>query len=135
MNADGDVEFEFMPTSPLHDWVDLRGTYNELTALQFYDSKPELRESYVRVTLADENDIPDAINKLRTIYHNIMEVLYDNKRTRTKSIVVNSIDATKQKTPTELFAEFYEMQNGESSLTAEQQSFINEIMEKVQNRE
>lgn len=135
MNADGDVEFDFTPTSPLHDLVDLRGTYNELTALQFYDSRPELRENYVRVTLTDENDIPDAINKLRTIYHNIMEVLYDNKRTRTKSIVVNNIDATKQKTPIELFAEFYEMQNGESSLTAEQQSFINEIMERVQNRE
>ena len=134
IDANGSVEFNFIPTSPLHDWVDLRGTYNELTALQYYDSKPELRESYVRVTLTDENDIPDAINKLRTIYHNIMEVLYDNKRTRTKSIVVNDIDATKQKTPTELFAEFYEMQNGESSLTAEQQSFIDEIMERVQNR-
>ena len=134
MDANGGVEFNFIPTSPLHDWVDLRGTYNELTALQYYDSKPELRENYVRVTLTDENDIPDAINKLRTIYHNIMEVLYDNKRTRTKSIVVNDIDATRQKTPTELFAEFYEMQNGESSLTAEQQSFINEIMERVQNR-
>ena len=134
IDANGGVKFDFIPTSPLHDWVDLRGTYNELTALQYYDSKPELRESYVRVTLTDENDIPDAIGKLRTIYHNIMEVLYDNKRTRTKSIVVNSIDATKQKTPTELFAEFYEMQNGESSLTPEQQAFINEIMERVQNK-
>ncbi len=135
MGENGGVEFNFIPTSPLRDWVDLRGTYNELTALQYYDSRPELRENYVRVTLTDENDIPDAINKLRTIYHNIMEVHYDNKRTRTKSIVVNNIDATKQKTPTELFAEFYEMQNGESSLTAEQQSFIKEIMERVQNRE
>ena len=134
MDANGGVEFNFISTSPLHDWFDLRGTYNELTALQYYESKPELRENYVRVTLTDENDIPDAINRLRTIYHNIMEVLYDNKRTRTNSIVVNDIDATKQKTPTELFAEFYEMQNGESSLTAEQQSFINEIMERVQNR-
>ncbi|MBO7595277.1 MAG: exonuclease SbcCD subunit D [Salinivirgaceae bacterium] len=135
LGANGGVEFNFIPTSPLRDWVDLRGTYNELTALQYYDSRPELRENYVRVTLTDENDIPDAINKLRTIYRNIMEVHYDNKRTRTKSIVVNNIDATKQKTPTELFAEFYEMQNGESSLTAEQQSFIKEIMERVQNRE
>ncbi|MBO7497450.1 MAG: exonuclease SbcCD subunit D [Salinivirgaceae bacterium] len=134
IDANGGVKFDFIPTSQLHDWVDLRGTYNELTALQYYDSKPELRESYVRVTLTDENDIPDAISRLRTIYHNIMEVHYDNKRTRTNSIVVNDIDATEQKTPTELFAEFYEMQNGESSLTAEQQSFINEIMERVQNK-
>ena len=134
MDANGGVEFDFIPTSPLHDWVDLRGTYNELTSLQYYESKPELRESYVRVTLTDENDIPDAIGKLRSIYHNIMELNYDNKRTQTKSIVVNNIDATKQKTPAELFADFYELQNGESSLTAEQQAFISEIMERVQNR-
>ena len=134
MDANGGVEFSFMPTSPLHDWFDLRGTYNELTALQFYNGKPE-REGFVRVTLTDENEIPYAINKLREIYPKIMELRYDNKRTQTKSIVVNNIDATKQKTPAELFAEFYEMQNGESSLTAEQQSFINEIMERVQNRE
>lgn len=133
MDANGGVEFNFIPTSPLHDWVDLRGSYNELTALQYYNGKPE-REGFVRVTLTDENEIPFTINKLREIYPNIMELRYDNKRTRTKCIVVNDIDATKQKTPTELFAEFYEMQNGESSLTAEQQSFINEIMERVQNR-
>ena len=134
MDVDGGVEFDFIPTLPLHDWVDLRGTYNELTALQYYEYKPELRESFVRVTLTDENDIPDAIGKLRSIYHNIMELNYDNKRTQTKSIVVNNIDATKQKTPAELFADFYELQNGESSLTAEQQAFISEIMERVQNR-
>ena len=86
------------------------------------------------MTLTDENDIPDAIGKLRSIYHNIMELNYDNKRTQTKSIVVNNIDATKQKTPAELFADFYELQNGESSLTAEQQAFISEIMERIQNR-
>ena len=134
IDADGGVEFDFIPTLPLHDWIDLRGTYNELTALQYYESKPELRESFVRVTLTDENDIPDAIGKLRSIYHNIMELRYDNKRTQTKSIVVNNIDATKQKTPAELFADFYELQNGESSLTAEQQAFIDEIMERVQNK-
>jgi exonuclease SbcD len=134
MDANGSVEFSFIPASPLHDWFDLRGTYNELTALQFYNGKPE-REGFVRVTLTDENEIPYAINKLREIYPKIMELRYDNKRTQTKSIVVNNIDATKQKTPAELFAEFYEMQNGESSLTAEQQSFINAIMERVQNRE
>ena len=134
MGANGGVEFDFMPTSPLRDWFDLRGTYNELTSLQYYESKPELRESFVRVTLTDENEIPYAINKLREIYPNIMELRYDNKRTQTKSIVVNNIDATKQKTPAELFADFYELQNGESSLTAEQQAFIGEIMERVQNR-
>ena len=133
MDANGGVGFDFILTSPLRDWFDLRGTYNELTALQYYESKPELRESFVRVTLTDENDIPDAIGKLRYIYHNIMELNYDNKRTQTKSIVENNIDATKQKTPAELFADFYELQNGESSLTAEQQAFISEIMERVQN--
>lgn len=134
MDANGGVGFDFIPISPLHDWVDLRGSYNELTSLLYYESKPELRESFVRVTLTDENDIPDAIGKLRSIYHNIMELRYDNKRTQTNSsIVANKKDDTKI-TPVQMFADFYEMQNGESSLTAEQQAFIGEIMERVQNR-
>jgi exonuclease SbcD len=134
MDANGSVEFDFIPISPLHDWVDLRGAYNELTSLLYYESKPELRESFVRVTLTDENDIPDAIGKLRSIYHNIMELRYDNKRTQTNSsIVANKKDDTKI-TPVQMFADFYEMQNGKSSLTAEQQAFIGEIMERVQNR-
>ena len=33
------------------------------------------------------------MSKLRTVYKNLMKLEYDNKRTRTKSIVVNSIDA------------------------------------------
>ena len=134
MDANGGVGFNFIPTSPLRDWFDLRGTYNELTSLQYYNGKPE-REGFVRVTLTDENEIPYAINKLREIYPNIMELRYDNKRTQTNNSIVVNKDDGKKKTPAELFAEFYETQNGESSLTAEQQAFISEIMERIQNRE
>ena len=34
------------------------------------------------MTLTDEEDIPDGLQKLRTIYPNIMRLEYDNRRTR-----------------------------------------------------
>lgn len=52
----------------------------EVTALDFY--KDMKTDDYLHITLTDEEDIPDAIGKLRTIYPNIMKLSYDNLRTR-----------------------------------------------------
>ena len=131
--AKDDIKLSFIPLSPLRDWTDLRGTYDELTSLQYYENRPQLRKNFVRVTLTDENDIPDAIGKLRSIYHNIIELRFDNQRTRSKNTITIDNQLGKSKTPSELFKEFYEMLNGEESLTAEQQQFIDKMIEKVWN--
>lgn len=39
------------------------------------------------VTLTDEEDVPDGMAKLRTIYPNLMRLEYDNKRTRSNAEV------------------------------------------------
>jgi len=135
LEAKGDIKLEFIPLLPLHDWTDLRGNYEELASLQYYANRPELHDNYVRITLTDENDIPDAIGKLRSIYHNIMELRYDNKRTRTNNVIVSDDATAKPKSPSELFAEFYAMLNGDDSLTAEQQQFIDATIEKIWNKE
>ena len=59
----------------------LRGTYLELTDRSFY--RDMNREDYIQVTLTDEDDVPDGLQKLRVIYPNIMQLLYDNQRTKT----------------------------------------------------
>lgn len=49
----------------------------ELTARSFY--RDMNCEDYIQVTLTDEDDVPDGLQKLRVIYPNIMQLLYDNK--------------------------------------------------------
>ena len=118
-----------IPLEPLHDWHDLRGTYDELTAKSFWDGMP-YREDFVRVTLTDEEDIPDAIGKLRAVYHNLMEFQYDNKRTRSGMTAVGGAEKVHEKTPQELFSELYEKQNGQP-MSEEQEAFLKGLVESI----
>ena len=86
-------------------------------------------DAYIRITLTDEDDIPDAFHKLRVIYPNLMELKYDNLRTRSTTTVGGAEDV-ERKSPLELFSEFYEKQNGQP-LSAEQRQFSQEWIEKI----
>lgn len=125
----GDVRMDTIPLEPLHDWHDLRGTYDELTAKSFWDGTP-YRDDFVRVTLTDEEDIPDAIGKLRTVYHNLMELQYDNKRTRSGMTTVGGAEKVHKKTPQELFSELYEKQNGQP-MSDDQETFLKGLVESI----
>ena len=39
-------------------------------------------DDYLHITLTDEQDIPEALARLRVIYPNLMQLDYDNQRTR-----------------------------------------------------
>ena len=105
----GALAIRTIPLTPRRDLVELRGTYNELTLKSFYE-RTTYRDDYVHITLTDEEDVPDAVGKLRVIYRNLMKLDYDNARTR-RSAEITGAEAVEQKTPFELFAEFYELQN------------------------
>lgn len=77
----GNLHIHTVPLKPLHDLVELKGTYDTVTARSFYEGT-SWQEDYTHITLTDEEDIPDAIGKLRAIYHHLMKLDYDNKRTR-----------------------------------------------------
>ena len=62
-------------------------------------------EDYTHITLTDEEDIPDAIGKLRTVYHRLMKLDYDNKRTRS-SVEISGATDVETKSPLELFSDF-----------------------------
>ena len=81
------------------------------------------------ITLTDEEDIPDAIGKLRAIYPNIMKLSYDNARTRQDARLTGIADCERQ-TPIELFSEFYEKQNNRP-LSEEQCSFVSRLIEAI----
>ena len=83
----------------------------------------------MHVTLTDEEDIPDVLNKLRVVYPNIMKIDYDNKRTK-MSQNIEEAKHIKQKTPMELFGELYELQNNQN-MSEEQQKFLQLLIEEI----
>lgn len=132
MKTKGETEISFAKLSPKRDMLELKGTYNNLTLKSFYENT-SYTEDYVNVTLTDEEEIPDALRKLRVIYKNIMSLRYDNKRTRNNFFAGKKIDIT-AKTPLEHFDEFYKMQNGQP-MSDEQRKIIVENIEKIWRNE
>lgn len=126
----GEVSVREAPLTPLRDMVKLRGSYEELTCRDYYEA--EGREScYVHVTLTDEEDIPDAMARLRVFYPRLMALDYDNKRTQAAGELEAGEDAV-QMSPLELLDDFYEQQNGQPMGEAQRalaQRLIEEIWE------
>lgn len=123
----GDLSVRTVPLQPLRDMRECKGTYEELTYRPNYEGTNT--EDYLHITLTDEEDIPDAIGKLRLIYPNLMSLDYDNSRTRSAG-VLSDISDVEHKTPLALFEEFYEQQNGRP-MSDEQKDFAGEIMENI----
>lgn len=112
---------------PKRDMLEIKGTYMELTAKSYYD-KLSL-EDYYHVTLTDEEDVPDAMSKLRVIYKNIMRLDYDNKRTRSGNII-SGTRQVETKSPLTLVSEFYELQNNQP-ISSEQKTLVSTLIEEI----
>lgn len=107
--------------------VEIKGLYDELTAKSFYEEMDT--KSYIHITLTDEEDKPNAMELLRTIYPNIMKLDYDNKRTR-KNQVVNGVSEIENKSKHELFEEFFELQNNQK-MNDKQRKIIDDLINKI----
>lgn len=125
LGGKGRIEITAVPLVPLHDLRRIRGTYLEVTARDFYRDMDT--EDYVQITLTDEEDIPDGMEKLRIIYPNLMRLEYDNSRTRQNRLIERT-EEIEQKSELELFAEFYELQNNQP-MSDEQAAFVARMIE------
>ena len=123
----GDTEVRTVPLVPRHEMREIRGTYDELTLQRNYEGTAT--DDYLRVVLTDEEDVPDALAKLRTIYPNIMRLEYDNTRTRS-SAEIAAAEETERKSGIGLFDEFYTVQNGQG-LSEEQRAFAESLLESL----
>lgn len=124
----GSLSVKTVQLVPLRDMVEIKGKYDEITLKSFYENT-SYQEDYIHITLTDEEDIVNAIGKLRTVYHNLMKLDYDNKRTRRVSQVDGAVDV-ETKTPIELFSDFYELQNNQP-MSDEQKAFVEDLIEQV----
>lgn len=126
----GNLRIDLVPLKPLRDMNKIKGSYMEVTALSFYESRN--REDYLQVTLTDEEDVPDGMQKLRIIYPNLMRLEYDNRRTRENQIV-DGAAAVEEKSELELFEEFYALQNNQP-MSGEQKAFAQKLIDEVRER-
>lgn len=123
----GNVEIRTVELIPKHDMRELRGSYAELTSRKNYEGTAT--DDYLHITLTDEEDVLDAVPLLRTVYPNLMKLSYDNRRTR-ENQQIGQVDDMENKTPLELFQEFYEQQNNQQ-MSEEQSAFASKLIEQI----
>ena len=123
----GQLTLHLEPLVPLHDLRQIRGSFAELTDKAFYQGTPT--EDYLHVVLTDEEDVAEALGRLRVIYPNILKLSYDNTRTRADK-VIDGGTYVQSKTPLELFEELYELQNNQS-MSQEQRSMMQTLIESI----
>ena len=128
LGAKGELNLRTVPLIPRRDMREIRGTFAALTDKGYYAA--QTTDDYLHITLTDEDDVPEAMGRLRVIYPNLMKLTYDNTRTRTNQIV-GSAEDVKRKSPLELFEELYETQNNQP-MSDEQRTFALELIESIQ---
>ena len=117
-----------IPLKPKKDMREIRGMFNVIMSHDFYDGTT-YQEDYVYVKLTDEDEIPNAMGQLRTVYKHIMEIKYDNERMRSDT-EIDAAQIIEKKQPAEYFAEFYEGINGKP-MSDIQRKFVDELIERV----
>ena len=120
----GHLELQLRPLTPRHDLRSIRGTFADLTA-----APQPGAEDYLQVTLTDEEEIPEAVGRLRAVYPNLMQLLYDNTRTRARQEITGA-EGVEEKSPLTLFEELYEKQNNQP-LQDVQRRYMQDLIDSI----
>lgn len=128
LGAKGTLSVRETALVPMREMVEIKGKYNDIMQKSFYE-KTTYQNDYTHITLTDEEDIVDAIGKIRTVYHNLMKLDYDNKRTRSTAQIDGATDV-ETKSPLELFSDLYELQNNQP-MSDEQKAFVSDLIEQI----
>ncbi len=126
----GDISLDFIPIIPKRDMREIKGPLKQL--ISETTVRKANQQDYLHITLTDEDEIVDAIGKVRAVYPNVMRLDFENSRTRESEFPVLS-ESLSYQTPNQVFAEFYQMQNG-AAMDEEKGRVVDEIFESLRRR-
>ena len=127
----GDITVRTVPLEPMHDMRIVRGGFDYICSKEC--SSQGDSKDYIHAVLTDEEDIPEAMGRLRGVYPNIMSLEYDNRRTRSSHGSIETADAD-NRLPIELFEEFYKLSNG-GEMSEQQRELVQSLIEKIWEEE
>ena len=107
---------------PLHDWKVYKGKFEEIIL-------NEKTDDYVKAVLTDDDEIFDAVNKLREYFPNIMQLGFENNRGENEYTSAMLENVTSMTVP-DLFAEFYLKQQG-TELSERQRKIVEDVFKEV----
>lgn len=123
----GDMTVRTVPVEPMRDMRVLKGSFEYICSREC--SSEGNTSDYIHAVLTDEEDIPEAMGRLRGVYPNIMSLEYDNRRTRSSHGSIENAEAD-NRLPIELFEEFYKFSNG-GDMSPQQRDLAQSLIEKI----
>ena len=127
LNEKNNFTVSSIPITPMRDLREIKGAYDELMLKSSYEGTNT--DDYMHIIVTDEEDIPDVLSRLRVVYPNIMKLSYDNKRTRNFQQIEADCDVS-EKSPFQLFSEFYNKQNNQD-MADEQEKYVKNLIERI----
>ncbi len=108
IDGTGKVEVRRRLLTPVHEMRCIRGKLAELMNV----GREETSEDYLQVTLTDTEELLDPMGTLRSVYPNVLQIIMDKNLSLAEGEYESRL-VGKQKSTSELFADFYEMLKGE----------------------
>lgn len=119
----GTVEIRTIPLQFLRDVRDVRGSLAEIMAMDY-------SEDYVRVTVTDELVPPDARVTVSTVFPNMMLFGVENSKTG-DAVTYTEADDVENKSLTDLFCDFFRMQNNDAPPSEDLMQLLTEVLEEL----
>ncbi|MCM1514345.1 MAG: exonuclease SbcCD subunit D [Anaeroplasma bactoclasticum] len=119
----GNITYQLIPLTCLHQVRTVRGTLTDILNMDY-------SEDYVRVILTDEEVMPDARISALTVFPNMVQYAIQNSKTEeTMDIVIT--EQIENKSISDLFCDFYQLQNNQVLPSDDHLSLLEEVLEKI----
>ena len=106
LDAEKVSRIERIALKPLHRMRKIKGKLEDLMSPVLTEHMD--REDYLQVTLTNQEELIDPIGTLRSVYPNVMQLVFEKKeKENTGEFTV--IEMVNKKTPEELFEDFYSL--------------------------
>ena len=125
LGLDGKVEVREVPLKPLRDVIEIEGSFTDLMNEKVLKGC----EDFIKVNLIGDEEILDPMNRLRSIYPNVIEL---ERKREIKEVNTENIDTVsiKNKDVRKLFKDFYKEKNGKDMEEATNNVF-DEILKEI----
>lgn len=99
-----DVITKTLPLTPIHDMHELRGKIADFMNNKFSQVN---KDDYIHVVLTDEEELLDPVEKIRSVYPNVMSFKIENSKTKNYLSDIPKNAEHTELSPYELFSEFF----------------------------
>jgi len=120
----GDIDITLFDLKPLHEFIEIRGSFDELL-------NGEKNNNYIKIILTDDNEIPDAMHRLReSVFENALMLEYETRQVISDNNADTIRNAADIKSPIKIINEFYNLRTGRD-MNENESNYVNELFDEI----